>query len=561
MKKFRSLSCFSFLLAVPLAVATVADAQVQIPATPIETRVISVDANAVKGPRSQTYRATVGAGRVGEGLRADWQAQLKLCSDELGFESLRAHGLFHDELGVYSEKDGKSVYNFQYVDLVYDYLLSIGVRPFVELGFMPDDLATIRTNLAGPDGMVDDPANPGKKRRVSVFWWKSNVTPPKDPQKWNALVTAIVGHWTQRYGAAEVAKWHFEVWNEPNHVAFFSPNDNSKRSEEYFELYANTARAVKSVNPKYQVGGPATAGPAYISELIDYSTKNSVPLDFISFHSYGLAGGPGGLDEFGNKVLYVNPNPRAVAQTSNSQNATIAKSSQPKLPVYITEWSASYSDRDPVHDDYFSAPYILEQLKNTESLGGMSYWTFTDIFEENGVPPRPFYGGFGLLNVQGIKKPSYFAYRFLNLLGDTELTNADKESWATRDARGGVQMLMWNLTMKPDEKVPNQTYFRQIRPATDAAKVQLEVKSLKPGRYNLSVYRVGYEKNDAYTAYLKMGAPDQLSRQQVALLKATASGRLEIVQTIQVPQSGQWKNQVTLRTNDALLATLEPVGK
>lgn len=527
----------------------------------ISTRVISVDFNAVKGARSQTFRECVGAGRVGEGLRADWQAQLKLCKEELGFQYLRCHGLLHDELGVYHEDaNGKSSYNFQYIDMVYDYLLSIGVRPFVEVGFMPDALATIPTEKAGADGMADDPAHPGQKRRVSVFWWRSNVTPPKDWGKWDGLITALVQHWTTRYGADEVKKWPFEVWNEPNHVAFWSPNDNSQRMEEYFTLYAHTARAIQSVNPAYRVGGPASAGPAYIGALIEYCTKNNVPLDFISYHSYGLAGGPGGLDEFGNKVLYVSPNPHSVAGNAHSQDATIAKSSKPHLPVHITEWSASYSNRDPVHDDYFSAPYILEQLKNTESLGSMSYWTFTDIFEETGIPTRPFHGGFGLLNLQGIKKPAYFAYRFLHQLGNQELVNSDEHSWVCRDTQGGVQALLWDLTMKPDAKVSNQAYFRQVRPTHVQSEARLSVTSLKPGRYKLSVCKVGYEKNDAYTAYLKMGAPTQIDRVQVAHLKALASGKPEREQEIRIPKSGQWETNFALRANDVVLATLTPIA-
>ncbi len=532
-----------------------------VPSAPAPARVITVDYRAVKGPRSQTYRECVGAGRVGEGLRADWQAQLKLCRDELGFEHLRSHGLLHDELGIYHEDaHGKPLYNFQYIDMVYDYMVSIGVRPFVEVGFTPNDLATIPTASAGADGMADDPAHPGHKRRVSVFWWKSNVTPPKDWAKWDALIAALVQHWTARYGADEVKQWPFEVWNEPNHVAFWSPNDNAQRMQEYFNLYAHTARAIKSINPAYHVGGPATAGPAYIDELIAYCTQNTVPLDFISFHAYGVAGGPGGFDEFGNKMLYVNPSPHGVANTARSQNATIAKSSKPGLPVHITEWSASYSDRDPVHDAYFSAPYILEQLKNTEDLASMSYWTFTDIFEENGVPPRPFHGGFGLLNTQGIKKPAYFAYRFLNLLGNEELVNTDTHSWVCRDSQGGVQALLWDLTMKPTPQASNQVYFREVQPPQAQTMVHFAIHSLKPGRYKLSLYKVGYEKNDAYTAYLKMGAPTQIDRAQVSQLKAIASGKPDTEQEIRIPKSGQWATDFVLRSNDVVLATLAPIA-
>ncbi len=175
-------------------------------------RLIEIDCSVVKGPRSMVYKHCVGAGRLGEGLRADWQAQLKTCKDAIGFQYLRCHGLLHDELGVYREdKQGNPIYNWQYIDMVYDYLLSIHVRPFVEIGFMPDVLASIK---------LDD-KNPPKGRRDSVFWWKANVTPPKSYDKWDALVTALVTHWTERYGADEVAQWYFEISERAEPSGFF----------------------------------------------------------------------------------------------------------------------------------------------------------------------------------------------------------------------------------------------------------------------------------------------------------------------------------------------------
>ena len=522
-------------------------------------RTISADLDAVRGPRSTVYRQCVGAGRVGEGLRAEWQAQLKDCRDQIGFESLRCHGLFHDELGVYREDPaGRPIYNWQYVDQVYDYLLSIGVRPFVELGFMPNALASIHTDRAGPDGMGTEPGHPDRQRRITVFEWRANVTPPKDVAKWAALVKATVQHWTNRYGAEEVKRWHFEVWNEPNHPAFFSPDVEAHRADEYLALYAATARAVAEVNAAYRVGGPAAAGPAYVGQLIDYADRNRVPLDFISFHCYGLAGGAGGLDEFGHRQLYLERSPGTVARAANSQAAVIARSPKPRLPVNITEWSTSYSARDPVHDDYISAPYILEQLRNTESLASMSYWTFTDIFEETGIPPRPFHGGFGLLNLQGIRKPSFFAYQFLNRLGDRELTQADHQSWVARDAAGGVQALFWDLTFPTGPRQPDAALFGKVRPPAAAPPVRLSLARLKPGAYAVTAYRIGFEKNDAYTAYLKLGQPTDLSREQVADLKRQASGRAEDHATVTVAADGRWERTFAMRENDVVLVTVEP---
>ncbi len=252
----------------------------------------------------------------------------------------------------------------------------------------------------------------------------------------------------------------------------------------------------------------------------------------------------------------MNPNLRATAEGCNSQRAVIDASARPGLPIFITEWSASYSHRDPVHDHYFAAPFILEQLKHTESLGAMSYWTFTDIFEEGGPPPRPFHGGFGLLTMQGIKKPSYFAYRFLGELGAEELANTDDRSWVCRDMAGNIQALFWDLTPLSDDQTPNQTVFRRDDPPVGQTSVSLSFSALKPGRYRLAVMQVGFQKADAYTAYLEMGAPVHLDRAQMASLTETAHALPDHESEVEVDGTGRWAQEFTVRSNDVFLVKL-----
>jgi xylan 1,4-beta-xylosidase len=203
----------------------------QAPVSPA-AQTLTVDAAQTIGPHSATPLNTVGAGRANEGLRADWQAQLSTVQNEIGFHYLRFHGIFHDDMGVYSEDShGQPIYNFQYVDALYDALLARHIRPFVELSFMPAALAS------GPQ---------------TVFWWKGNITPPKDMAKWNALVATFVTHLQSRYGADEVNHWYFEVWNEPDlHNGFFTGTQ-----ADYFSLYKNTVEAIRSVCPRCRVGGP-----------------------------------------------------------------------------------------------------------------------------------------------------------------------------------------------------------------------------------------------------------------------------------------------------------------
>ncbi len=502
------------------------------------TRVIAADWQNIKGPRSELFHECIGAGRAAEGLRADWQRQLKMCQDEIGFKYLRFHGILSDDMGVYAEHNGEPQHNWQYVDQLYDALLDLHIRPFVELSFMPSALAS------------------GSK---TIFWWKANVTPPKSYDKWDDLIKDLTQHWTERYGADEVKQWYFEIWNEADYPGFWGPHDPQNARGEYFDLYAHTAQAVKSVNPVYRVGGPAGSQTIWIQPLIEFCKTNQLPLDFISFHTYGLGSGASGLDEFGTQFLYLGGNLRAPADTMAHGRSLADSAERSDLPVHVTEWSASYSPRDPIHDSYFSAPYILEQFKHTEhGIASMSYWTFTDIFEENGPPMRPFHGGFGLLNFEGIKKPAYFAYQFLNQLGPTELQNSDNASWVCRDDKGGAQILMWDLTRLADATVANQNIFFKLQPAKSKGSVNVKLSNVPPGNYRLALRQTGFEKNDAYSAYLEMGAPAQLTRAQEKILREAATGRPEFERDLKVGADGQFDETLPLRENDVLLLTLTP---
>ncbi|MBP5586887.1 MAG: hypothetical protein J6Y92_11110, partial [Lentisphaeria bacterium] len=483
------------------------------PAKKNESRVIESDLSQLKGPRSMVWSDCVGAGRIGEGLRESWRKQLEHCHKEFGFRYLRAHGLLHDEMRVYTEdKKGNPVYNFMYIDDVYDFLLSIGMKPFVELGFMPEKLAS--------ESFKDEREG---KNEDTVFWWKANVTPPKKYEKWDALIKTLVQHWTDRYGANEVKTWRFEVWNEPNLNIFWRLAEKD-RLPEYLKLYEHTAKAVKSVNKDYQVGGPSGAGPVFIEELIDFCNRKKVPLDFITYHTYGLGDGPSGLDQYGNRKLFLHESLHYVSDCANQPLPAIAKKGKTKLPVYITEWNSSYSPVDPVHDSFFAGPFILEQLRNTEALDSMSFWTFTDIFEENGPAPRPFHGGFGLMSYQGIPKAAYWAYKYLSLLGNTEIVSSDKSSYVCRDEKGGVQILFWDLSHPTDGgKVSNQDFFFKTVPATDKGEASVILHNLPAGEYDIKVHMIGFQQNDPYTLWLNAGAPSDLTREDVEELKKNSA--------------------------------------
>jgi xylan 1,4-beta-xylosidase len=352
----------TFHLLLRLGLALVLTLPLPVIAGALPARVIDLDVAKATGPVNRFFDLSVGADFPGTLIRDDSQAQLKTVVDELGFRYLRFHAIFHDVLGTVRIENGRTVYDFDGIDRLYDDLLDKGIRPFVELGFTPEAMAT------SPHG---------------IFYWKGNTSHPQ-PEAWNALIEAFVRHVRERYGAEEVRRWYFEVWNEPNLADFWEGADQ----QAYFDLYARTARTIKAIDPQLRVGGPATAGADWIPEFLAFVAANQVPIDFVTTHSYGVDGGF--LDEQGKEDTKLSSSPDAIVGDVRRARQQIADSAFPDLPLYFTEWSSSYTPRDPVHDSYINAPYVLTKLKQSQGLvQAMSYWVYSDLFEESGPPPTP----------------------------------------------------------------------------------------------------------------------------------------------------------------------------
>jgi xylan 1,4-beta-xylosidase len=490
-------------------------------------RQIVIDANAPTVARDHFADLSVGSDYPGTLIRDDSLAQLKIAKDELGFRYIRFHGIFHDVLGTYKIVDGKPVYDWTKIDYLYDKLLGMGIKPFVELGFTPEAMKTSDN---------------------SIFYWKGNTSHPK-PELWAGLVDAFVRHVQQRYGKEEVRTWFFEVWNEPNLDGFWEKGDQKA----YFDLYDVTSKTIKAIDPTLRVGGPATAGAAWVPEFLAHTQKSGAAVDFIATHTYGVDGGF--LDENGQGDQKLSPSPDGIVGDVRKVRKEIEASYLPKLPLYFTEWSTSYNPRDLVHDSYISAAYILSKLKATEGIAqGMSYWTYTDLFEEPGPPTAPFEGGFGLMNPQGIRKPAWFAYKYMKELGDQQVQTTDKQSWVTKDANG-VQVLAWDFQTPDMGKKTNRPFFGAVQPTKNATPLKLTLKGMKPGTYDVQVYRTGFKANDAYTAYIEMGKPKTLAADQLAKLQALTVDK-PVTRTVKVAANGTANVQVPMRANDIVLVKI-----
>jgi xylan 1,4-beta-xylosidase len=490
-------------------------------------RRVSVDVGAPTTPRDHFVDLSVGSDYPGTLIRDDSLEHLRLVREELGFRYVRFHAIFHDVLGTYREDEGRPVYDWSKIDYLYDRLLKMGIRPFVELSFTPDAMKT---------------------SEQTIFYWKGNVSHPV-PEKWTKLVDAFARHLIERYGRDEVQSWFFEVWNEPNLADFWERADQAA----YFDLYARTARALKAIDAGLRVGGPSTAGAAWVPEFLAYAAKQQLPVDFVTTHTYGVDSGF--LDEKGQADNKLSPSPDAIVGDVRRVRQQIEASAQPGLPLHFTEWSTSYSPRDAVHDSYHCAAYVLTKLKESQGLlQGMSYWTFSDLFEEPGPPTAPFQGGFGLLNPQGIRKPVYFAYKYLRQLGERELATHDPHSIASL-SDDGVKVLAWHFAPL-DQPVSNRSYFTQVHPVAELAPIALALSGMKPGSYDARIYRTGFERNDAYTAYLKLGSPTELTAVQVDELHSSTRDE-PALETLRVDATGVAELTIPMRQYDVVLVDVQ----
>jgi len=421
------------------------------------------------------WEHTVGSGHATLALRADWQAQLKQAHDDLGMQHVRFHGILGDDMGTLIGEGNSFFYSFFNTDQIFDFLLSIGMKPFVELSFMPSILSS------------------GDQ---TIFHYRANVTRPKDYSQWAVLIRKLVSHWVERYGLGEVRQWFFEVWNEPNLRAF-----GSGKQSDYFELYRYTAEAIKGVDKMLKVGGPATAANAWIDDFQNFCKANNLPVDFISTHHYPT-------DAFGK------PGDDTVTQLADSTRSILREQTRDvrkkagELPVYYTEWSTSSNPRDPMHDDPYAAAFIVKTVLEASGLvQGYSYWTFSDIFEENYFPSVPFQGGFGLLNIHGIAKPAYRAFQLLHELGTQMLpvegNHETVDAWFVCGDQRSTLML---------------TNFALPRHPIKTEQVSFALKSTTSITM-ASIQRIDREHANAKRHWKQMGMPEYLSAATVDELK------------------------------------------
>lgn len=488
-----------------------------------------IDVRVKTEPFTHYWSVGVGAGRANEGLRAGWLEHLQLVKKNCGFRYVRMHGLFHDDMFVYFRKpDGKVVYNWQYIDELYDRMLAIGVKPFVELGFFPKDMAA--------------------ENSKTQMWWKGYVSVDRNNfGKWHDLIKAFTQHIVDRYGINEVLTWYFEVWNEPNLTGTGGFFHGTK--SDYFRLYKEAVTAIKSIDERLKVGGPATSNfiadhrhdgeildhsqsrfytkeeinkqqwkGVWIEDFLHYCEKENLPVDFISTHPYPT---DYALDpETGRgkgAIRYVH----SLKDDIQWLRQQLADSKYPEAEIHLTEWSTGPNSRDRMHDILPPAAYIIKT--NLDCIGlanSLMYWTFTDVFEEKGGGEEIFHGGFGMINFQGLVKPSFHAYRMLNQLGDEKIYYKDPLFISRSSKTGKLSAIAFNYPKEYEQTVPSMQNFTNYMNASSKT-LDIVLEGLNPNAcFEIEV--LDKMHGNVYDAYLNMGAPHSPNIREIEFLRQKA---------------------------------------
>lgn len=436
-----------------------------------------------------------------EGLKSEVQQQMRYTQAELKFKYARFQGIFVDQMQIVVSA-GR--YQWRYVNELFDFLLSINLKPFVCLGFTPEQFAS---------------------GQHTVAQWRGNVTPPKQLELWQDLLSEFFYNILERYGEQEVSSWYFEAWNEPDLEGIFWADSQ----DAYHQLYLATYQTARRVNRNIRLGGPSVSHMAFsqgawLDNFVAFCVRENLQPDFFSYHIY-----PEKYGAFDSLESTQNVSRRSMGPDGCRELIELGKKAISPLAIkeqHITEWNVSAVWGNRLLDTAYTAAFIVQNaLKLYDKVDSLAIWTFSDLFDERGPAIDTFHGGFGLQTREGIPKPSYHAISLLNRMGKQVI--ARNNNYLVSRSENEFQILMVNYV-----------HFDELYASGDISAIEIidPYSAFNPhpqqefcfeldiakGHYRLTRYTLSREHGSAYDEWQKMGAPCPLDEDDIAQLKRDA---------------------------------------
>lgn len=499
-----------------------------------------------------SWSTFVCAGRAKELLYGQVQQMLRTTQREIGFRYIKFHGLFNDDMMVYSEDaNGKPLLQFYYIDQLLDFLLSINLKPFIQLSFMPEQLAL----------------EPDKK----IFHSGMITSLPKDMEKWTQLVEQFTRHVMDRYGEAAVASWPFSLWNEPDTPrSMFGFGDSNL----YHAFYRDTYKAVKNILPSVSFGSPSIVKPTiesnrWLQDFLSFCIANDCKPDFIAFNFYPILHGQSETyrfdDEwdFSSGRLMLSNDPDCLSSLIGALQTQLGEAGFSSLPLYMIEWNSTSSHRELLNDTCFEAAYIVKNiLENHGRLDSFGHWALTDLLEEQWVEKELFHGGLGLFTNTGIKKPGYHAYHFLSKLGSS-LLGQGEGYFLTTSGNDHYQLLMYNYQhyseLYASGELFDMTFENRYTPFVSPHRLRMSftLDGLGYGNYLIAERIVNRNHGSAFDKWLETGGLPLSGLEETEALKALSEPMLK--KTILQVRDGRAEVGFCLEPHEIRLVTFQRV--
>jgi len=489
------------------------------PASDVRMEQLTIQMSRPAAALRHSARAIIGVSRAEELLMKPVQDMLREAQNEIGFQYVKMHSILDDSMMLYSEYGGEPHFNFLLVDMVFDFLRSIRLKPYVQLSFMPKELARF----------------PEK----TTFFADIITSPPESYEKWNRLVRTFVLHLIERYGEDEVLTWPFAVWNEPfTSTKLFG----FAKEQDYYELYSNSYSVIKGIDNRLKVGGPSHFS-AYrkkndsLFSFLNWAERSGCLPDFLDVHYYDTDFSQLFLDDNGFKIsTQLSPSVSSFPEYSRDIRRELSERGFGGIPIFLTEWNSTTSHRDLLSDTCFKSAYIVKNMLETyDSFDAVGYWLLTDLHKESLLNDRLFHGGLGMFTANGIKKPAFHAFRMLSMLGDSLVEKGDGYFVTKRGSRAVIILYNYHhfSNAYASEAGINCTYTSRysVFPDQGSKRVILNLRDIQ-GPCTAAHYILNRSHGSAFDLFMKMGGIEPLSEEETDWLKAQSRPliRKELIQ-------------------------------
>lgn len=477
------------------------------------TRRIRIDCEKETSKINHSWKNLVTIGRASQILDFDIQKMLVETQNIIGFKHIRFHGIFDDDMMIaYIDKQGDLKLNFNQVEKLVDFLLSIGLKPFFELGFMPSSFCS---------------------NKSEIFMGNSNISMPKDIEQWNDLVSGFINFLQCKYGKEEVESWYFEFWNEPDVVDLFG----TKKFEDYLDLYLDTFNVIKQINKNVKIGGPAIMSQSMtdsvFSKYVSFCKKNDCIPDFITIHIYPLTSEIDLSSVIDNTIEFtkevgvrVSSDVMYLKKELIKTKKVLKENDLDHLEIFLTEWNSTAWHRDLCSDTTYKSAYIVKNIcDNMDRIEGLGYWMLSDFSNEMFPSENLFHGGLGLYTHNGIKKAGFFAYDFLSKLGN-ELVERGKIHYVTK-SKESYQILICNYCHYDsiysgfDTSLINLTDRSKVFEGNEI-NVQIIIDNIDSGDYKIKTSKINSASGSAFNEWVNIGAPSIMQKEELEYLKSKA---------------------------------------